>query len=146
MPGLVLVAGLGIDGGGMVGASNASGSVLTIVWMNRVRDNEPETPCIVVDPLAAARATESIAENPLAGPRALVGPFLREHVERRAELVLAVSREGALLGGLAEAPSRLLGHGCKDPAFRPETAERELNVSLQAVGPHRVEHSMLLHP
>src|SRR5260370_30574268 len=119
MPRLVLVARLRIDGGRMVRASNASGSVLTIVRVNRIRDNEPEAPCMVVDPLAAARATESVAENPLAGLCALVGPFLREHVERRAELVLAVSREGALLGGLAEAPSRLLGHGCKEPPLRP---------------------------
>ncbi len=50
-----------------------------------------------------------------------------------------------MLGGLAEAPSRLLGHGCKEPALRPETAERGLNVSLQAVGAHRVEHSVQRH-
>ena len=135
VPGLVLVSGLRIDGHGMVPARGAPGTVFPVVGVDGVRDDEAVAPGVVVQPLAALRAAESVAEH-LAVRRPVGG----EHVHGRPELVLAVPRERALRRRLAEPRVRLRCPPREHPALRAEPAERRLDPPGHALEPHRVEH------
>ena len=135
VPGLVLVAGLGIDGHGVVPARGAARAVLPVVGIDGVGQHEAEGPRGVVEPASAGRAAEAVAEDGAGG-----GPVRGEHVDRRAQLVLAVAGQGALRGGLAEAAAGLGGPAVEDPALGAEAAERRLDAAGYAGGLHGVEH------
>lgn len=107
---------------------------------NRVRNDEAEAPCLVVEPLAPARATEAVAEDAQPVPRSRLGPFDGEEVHRRSELVLAVAGQRALRGGLAETSVRLARPAREHPALRAETAKSRLHAPFDPIESHLLEH------
>src|ERR1700687_2180643 len=108
--------------------------------MNRIRHDEAEAPGVFVEPLAAACAAKAVAENALSRACTLVGPVAGEQVDRRPELMLAVSGKRALGSRLAEAVAGLVGPAREHPALRGEAPVRRLDAPLDSLASHLVEH------